>query len=593
MSSQNRARFIVDLTGNVAQQARRFGASIRSLGADGSRSMRVFRGAMGLANGALDKFDNRLTGLVTGGGMMMLAKNVGNTQQQLTEVSTRYNMVADQAAAFDSALWKNAADYKMVQGELLSAANIFLEKTNSPDAAIAHMDKIAAAIKGIGLSSEASGQLVASMWNDGIRSSEEMMKVLDGVASLSVVGTGNINEQVNGILSLTKGTSWNRSGEMLELLKMQRLGSSEFGSDAQVTAALQQVYAATKDREKLRTMERNGVKVWKDKSKGELVSPNELMLSIGERSKYKERNLKTIFDGDTLKFAKSFADPEKQAQLKAPVDTIDGLVNEKATRNVQTFNGALQSLMTAGERWANLKLARPLQEFADAINALSPEELQSYAKTLTVTAGAIAGAVVARKGYRLGKAGYDFLKGPKGGGGGAIGGLGGALGAQPVFVTNWPIGGLGGGAKGSPMMGGSGGGMVAKAGFVGMMTAAVTPYVDDALVAVFGDSERFNKIRSAETWSDFGNAIIGREPKVGNGSEDLDPLTGNSSAWDNAFKNNNDKPLVAEQRPQTPPEGKIQLEVKTADGVSVRATQVQSKGVGVSVNTGNTYSGGY
>lgn len=128
MSSQNRARFIVDLTGNVAQQARRFGASIRSLGADGSRSMRVFRGAMGFANGALDKFDNRLTGLVTGGGMMMLAKNVGNTQQQLTEVSTRYNMVADQAAAFDSALWKNAADYKMVQGSCFPPPVPFLKK---------------------------------------------------------------------------------------------------------------------------------------------------------------------------------------------------------------------------------------------------------------------------------------------------------------------------------------------------------------------------------------------------------------------------------------------------------------------------------
>ncbi|SQI34932.1 Uncharacterised protein [Leminorella richardii] len=143
------------------------------------------------------------------------------------------------------------------------------------------------------------------------------------------------------------------------------------------------------------------------------------------------------------------------------------------------------------------------------------------------------------------------------------------------------------------MMGGSGGGMVAKAGFVGMMTAAVTPYVDDALVAAFGDSERFNKIRSAETWSDFGNAIIGREPKVGNGSEDLDPLTGNSSAWDNAFKNNNGTPLVAEQPPQKPPEGEIKVKIELPEGASVRSSQVQSSGVGLSVNTGNTYSGGY
>ncbi|MFB9086072.1 hypothetical protein ACFFW8_11650 [Erwinia tracheiphila] len=56
MATENRAKFIIDLVGNVSQRARNFGSSIRQLGRDGSLSMRLLSRSVSGANGILDKF---------------------------------------------------------------------------------------------------------------------------------------------------------------------------------------------------------------------------------------------------------------------------------------------------------------------------------------------------------------------------------------------------------------------------------------------------------------------------------------------------------------------------------------------------------
>lgn len=608
MAADNRSKFIVDLAGNVVERARRFGSSIRRMGADGSRSMRLFQGATQQVNGMLDKFDNKLMGFVAGGGLVMMGKRVGDQQQQLVDLGNRYNMTADQMKAVDDLMWKTSANRKLPYADVMAAVDQFLEKTNSPDALIENMDNLALAIKGIGLEASTAGKYTGTLWNKGVKDAQEMRKAYDGFASLSSIGTGNLNEQLDGLINLTHGTSWQKPDQLYQLLAMQRLGDAEFGSSGQSAAALQQMHDALKDPEKRRVLERNGVKVWGDKSKGEFVSPGDLMLDIGDRSKYKERNLSQVFSGDMLKLAQSFNDKDKQQQLRAP-DTTEGLVSEKATRSVQTFNGALTSLTNAGERWANLNLSGPIQGLADAINDLSPEELERYAEIVKNIALGIGGVVAARKLYRGGMAVRDWWKGgaagggPGGGGGGAGGGL---LGAQRVFVTNWPVGGLGGGgSKGSAVVGG-GGGMLAKAGFAGAISAVVTPYVDDALVSVFGDAKTFNRIRSAPTWSEFGAALMDGVSDAVNSV--TDPLIGDTEfvnwaknttlgdVWDGIFGNADSASIAPELLSppmQPPPEGEIKLKIELPEGATVRSTQVQSTGVGISVNTGNTYLGGY
>lgn len=628
MTTPNRTQFIVDLVGNVAHRARQFGASIRRFGAEGSRSMRLFSSAVTGANGLLDKFDNRLMGFVTGGGLAMAAKKVADSQQQMTELGTRYNLTADQVNALDDAISKVAGRRKLTTDDLTTAASAFLEQTNNLDATLAHLDNIALSINGIKMEASAAGTELGAMFNVGYQSPEKMQHWLDGIASASQHGTGNITDQLSALRGLGKDTQWKSQVDQQQMLALIRVANAEFNDPGQAAAAVQGYFEVIKDPEKLKTLWQRGRIKPTDKT-GQLKQPADLLFDIGQRAYQKEGNLKDIFDGDTLKLAMVFADPKKRDDAKTianPANIQEGLLEEKATQNVQTLNAALISLANAGERFAQLRLAKPVQELADAINDLTPEELDKYAAAIEKAAIAIGTAVAARYAWRAGQKIFNYAQyiknGP--GAGGAGGNGGGGLGSDgsgvtSVYVTNWPasLGGKGNQAGG--VIGGSGKNKLMKAGIAagitGMLTDAVTPYVDDALMFAFGNNEQFNKIRSAPTWGEFYDATVGdawsavtspiknwskqRDEKIA--TEGVKPSPYLTGERPNSFGNWPNYPAaqLAEPRqaPEPPPakpaDGKITVVVESADELKVRTKSVQAENIDLRVNTGYSYGRTY
>lgn len=207
MTAQNKASFIVDLAGNVAQKAKSFGSAIESMGKSGSRSMKLLSSAMSTSNKILDKFDNKLVGFATGGGLVMAAKKVGDWQQQLTELGSRYNLTAEQSDEFLNTIYATGSAYKMPYNDVITALDKMLERTNDVSGSISNVDNIAKAIKGLGLSADEAGSHVAQLMNKGF-TPEAVNNFLNGVASASKIGTGNIKEQLAGVIELTKNTQW-------------------------------------------------------------------------------------------------------------------------------------------------------------------------------------------------------------------------------------------------------------------------------------------------------------------------------------------------------------------------------------------------
>ncbi len=611
MTAANRTQFIVDLVGNVTSRARQFGDSVRRFGAEGSRSMKLFSSAVKGANGILDKFDNKLVGFVTGGGLVMAGKKVAEHQQVMAELGTQYNLTADQVNELDKRIAQVAARRKLGTGDLTTAANAFLNQTNDFDAAISQLDNIGLMIKGIGLEASTTGSKLGDMFNVGYNTPEKMRKWLDVVATSTRFGTGDITQQFSALPSMGRDTPWKSEEDQLQMLALMRIANQEFEDPAQAAAATKGFLDIITDKSKQKDLRiRGGISV-KDKA-GKFKSPADLVSEINTAAYNKEKNLKDVFDGDTLKLLMAFTDAKKKDLLKEksnPLNIQNGLMEEKATQNVQTLNGAIVSLTNAGERFAQLKLAKPIQDLADAINDLSPEELDKYAATIEKVAIGIGAVIAARYAFRGGKSVFNFaqsLKGGGGAGGGAGGGLGGA-GVTSVFVTNWPVGFGGKGGKGGGVvgLGGKGGGsLIGKAGIVGMATGLVTPYVDDALMWGMGNNKQFNKIRSAPTWGEFYDATVGDAWDAITGGDDekqerittktLPPyLTGQSN---NSFGDWSDYPanrLAAEPvkvEPAKPAEGKITVVVEAAADLIVKAKSVQSENIDLRVNTG--YSGG-
>ncbi|HEQ1857016.1 TPA: hypothetical protein VEO38_000516 [Providencia alcalifaciens] len=601
MATQNKTQFVVDLVGNVTSRARQFGASISRFGAEGSRSMKLFTSSINGANGILDKFDNKLVGFVTGGGLAMAGKKVADHQQVMTKLGTQYNLTADQVGELDKRIAQTAATYRLSSSDLTNATNAFLTQTNDFDAAISQLDNIAKTIGGIGVEATTAGAKLGDMFNVGYNSPEKMSKWLDGIATATKFGTGDITQQFNALPSMGKNTAWKSQQDQMQMLAIMRIANKEFDDPAQAEAAAKGLFDVATNKEKQKALRQKGGISVKDKS-GKFKSPADLVSEINTAAYNKENNLSVVFDGDTLKLMMAFTDPKNKTLLKEqsnPLNIQDGLMDEKATQNVQTLNAAIISLTNAGERFAQLKLAKPIQDLADAINELSPEELDKYAERIEKVAIGIGAVIAARYAYRGGKKIYDFAQtfkkdggaGGKGGGGGL-----GGVGVTSVFVTNWPVGfGGKGGGKGGNIVSGNGGkgfgNTLAKVGMVGMATEMTTPLVDDALVGLFGENDQFNKIRSAPTWGEFYDATVGDGWKalssIWSDDAQTEPVSlDNSANLVGALI----KALPEAPEPAKPADGKITVVVESSEGLTVRTKSVQSENVDLRVNTG--YSGG-
>lgn len=603
MAAENRAKFIIDLVGNVSQRARSFGQGLRRLGADGSTSMRLLSRSVSGVNGILDKFDNKLIGFATGGGLVMAGKRVGEQSQRLTELGTRYNLTADQVNSFNQAVWQTAGNRKTSYTDLITATEKFLERTNDVDGSISQMDNIALAMKGIGLNAQDAGDLVSAFWTAGTKDVKAMTQALDGLSSVSLIGTGNLSDQVQSVPGIIKNTSWKKPEDIAQIIGMQRLAESQFNDPSQAASATNDFFDAIKNKDNQKVLRRNGVDVYKDKKQGIYKSPADLALEIGKAAKQKEHNLKDIFTGNSLQMMLELADKDKQQQLNGlsnPANIKDGFTDEKASKNIQTLNSAITSLTNAGEKFAQLKLAKPVQDLADAINGLSPEELDKYAGVLEKTAKGIGAVVAARYAYRFVKWGKNLMGGSApgtgaGGAGGAGGGLGGAGSVVPVYVTNWQ------GGPGNP-----GGGNNPLAGHQRASAAAGALQLIGLMPSPEESSERLETLRH-ELYPD------GREAKykwlpapIDNWLQDRDkqleekgptpsPYLQGGTLGEKWNKSQAAAPTEARDFRQaiTPPDGKITVEVSSKDsGLQVKTTEVKSKGVDLRVNTGYTYGGG-
>ena len=616
MTAENKANFIVNLAGNVAQKAKSFGSAISAMGKSGSRSMKLLSASMSASNKVLDKFDNKLVGFATGGGLVMAAKKVGDWQQQLTELGTRYNLTAEQSDDFLNTVYATGTAYKMPYSDVITALDKMIERTNDVSGSISNIDNIAKAIKGLGLNADEAGSHVAQLMNKGF-TPEAVNNLLNGVASASKIGTGNIKEQLAGVIELTKNTQWQSPEQLMQMLTIQRLSDAQLGNSTDATAAMQSFGKSIKDKQAQRILRDNGINVYTDKRKTQFKDPAQLLLEIGNRAKFKDHNLGTIFDENLIKTTKAFASSEQQQKLLGGVKIEDGLLEQKTSKNINTFNGALTSLTNAGERWAQLKLAKPIQELADAINSLTPEQLDEYTSKLETGAKVIGGAIAARYAYR----GYKGVKNMLGGGKGKLGNAAdsaiSSAGATPVYVTNWDEQGDGGrlgeGGKNKSGINPLGGNLLKQFAFAQQIYEEsrltedkVKDLPEDHVLKRLYDLEEREK-NNPESFYDEGNEqtwMSSISSSFDNGMQNLGKtlnkaLTniGESIALSSqmyAVPSAKQEPQpISGSAPALADKSEIVLKIESADGLIVKTKSISAADTDIVVNTGKTYGGAY
>ncbi len=261
------------------------------------------------------------------------------------------------------------------------------------------------------------------------------------IGSVNVKDLADISEQ---LFATYQGKGPEAISQMSALVQ---LFAKAKGNANESLTSIQAVFATFSDKKKVEFLNRQGIEVFKKGTK-ELREPVELLLEILDKAKNDPLKLGDVFDQTSLQGLASLYSQENKDLLRSMISgTAEmGATQEAAAKNAATLNAATTALNNSFNKFANERLAEPIQELADAINSVDDETIQNWLKWAEAAGYGVGLLLAGKKAVDA----YRWVKGGSGGSGGAAGGGFADLGVMPVYVVNMPGGGMGGAAGGLP-----------------------------------------------------------------------------------------------------------------------------------------------
>jgi phage tail tape-measure protein len=466
--SNLRTSVTLDLIGNLEARSQRYAASLNSMAQRGSRSLNMLKGAAANVGRGLDALGNRYTALLSGAAGAGTARQVINLQSRFTRLEIQAGATEERMAALRDRIYEaaQAPDIRVDPGEITAAIEAIVERTGDLDFAEANIRNIGLAIQATGAAGQDIGGLMSEFQKQGIDSSDAVLEALATLTAQGKMGAFTLqNLAALGPRVVTAYTAMGRSGpeamrEMGAALQMIMMGT---GEAANAATAFEATLRTLADPAKLKKLEGAGLQIFdpeKLKQGQRVLRPiNELMAEIIQKTGGDKVKLGMIFDQES---ARAFNQANAEFMKRGSLDSLDkffavqddgtGLMADSA-RAAKDAAAALTSLTTAWEKFTSKLLTGPIQDVANALNALGAEGTDTLMSTLAYGGVALGGAVMLRKAYTGGRGLVDMFRGGKGGGAGlgGLGGLGGMKLPLPVYVVNSKMslmpGEMGGGAE--------------------------------------------------------------------------------------------------------------------------------------------------
>jgi hypothetical protein len=431
---------IVNLSGNLQQRAGQFTNSLSQLGRQGSASMRLLSAGVSAAGRGLDRLGNRYTALLTGAAGVGTVRQVGNLEQRFTRLGIQANRSSKEMDALKSKIFETAKapDIRVDPGQITSAIEEIIEKTGDLDFAQANIRNIGLALQATGGDGAAIGGIMAEFQKMGL-GAKEALEALDILTVQGKEGAFTLqNLAALGPRVVTAYTAMGRTGvpairEMGAALQVIRQGT---GSSEMAATAFEAVLRTLGDADKVKLLQRNGIRIFEPGSTTVMRALPEIMEEIIKKTKGSKIALSKIFDAEAIR---SFNAAAGEFQRTGKVESLQrfnkiqadgGTITRDSIRAAKDFNAALTNLYTVWQQFADNQLSEPVKQLTAYLDGLKPgtvERWMAMGKNIAIIGG---GLVMAQK-LGLFKIGGRML-------GGAVGEkLGGALnGVVPVYVTN-------------------------------------------------------------------------------------------------------------------------------------------------------------
>lgn len=512
MAQKLETDIVLNLAGNLAAKARQYGNSMGEFAKKNQKAMTLVKTSTAAAGRGIDALGNRYVGMAATFATGATVRNVAAFDAQMVRIGTNAKLSSDQVDVLTQSIedFSTQADIRIDTTTLATGVDTLLGKTGDLEFVMDNLENMGVFMQAFGADAESTGALFAQFREKGIRDSEAVMKTIDELYGQFAIGSVSVKD-LAGISEQLFATYQAKGPEAItQMSALVQLFAKAKGNANESLTSIQAVFATFSDKKKVEFLDKQGIAVFKEGTK-ELREPVELLLEVLDAAKNDPLKLGDVFDQTSLQGLSSIYSQENKDLLKQMTSGTGelGATQEAAAKNAATLNSAMTSLNNSFNKFANQRLAEPIQELADAINSVDDETIQNWLKWGETALWVVGGLVAAKKGLDI-AASVKTVFG-KGGVPGA-GGKGGFqdLGAMPVFVVNMPgggMGGLGGDVPDGKGNGGKGPGATkpSRTGTALKGAAAATiiyPVVDTVLDSLIGGTD-FGKWAKSTTLGDL------------------------------------------------------------------------------------------
>lgn len=445
--------------GPFPRQVQSFGRGISKFSRDGQRSLALLNRGAASAGRGLDRLGNRYTALLSGAA-------VAGTGRMLVDLQTRFERLGIQANISTGEVGKlkdeiyaasQQPNIRIDPSEMTAAVEKIVEKTGDLDLARNNLENIGLALSATGAAGQDIGAMVADMAEKfGLKQPEQFRQTLDAIVAQGKQGAftlQNLATQGERVTAAYGSIGREGPGAVREMGAMLQMIKRGVGGPEQAATAFEALLRTLQDAEGVKKLTGAGITIMDPEDPKRMRSVIEIVKDIVRATGGDKLKLSQVFDSEAMRaFNGAIIEYQKTggfASFDKFLNVVgDGneLLNDSA-RIAGKAQGALNSLATAGKRFADENLTGPIQGMADALNDLDAGELKSIMNTLAGAAAVGGGLILLSKGIRTAAAVKTLFGGRKSAGQAMAGAdAGGLSGPMPVMVMNWPAGGMMGAA---------------------------------------------------------------------------------------------------------------------------------------------------
>ena len=598
MANRLTTEILINLAGNLTAKARQYGANMSEFARTNQRAMSVVKATSAAAGRALDSMGNRYTAAIAGFGGSALLKNFAATDRRMTRLGITAGKTKEENNAVFSDVQDLSIKAKIDDKELVSFMETVTTMTGDIAFGIKNKETAALAIAGTGASGESIGALYSQFLKYGVNNEKDSTLALDLLNRLGKEGAYELKdlaEKAGPALSLYAAAGGHGIKGIKDVGVLMESARDSTGNRDTAATLVENFIREIQDPKIAKALREKGVNT-KD-ANGQLKSLPDLVLALAQGSIRGAAKRRAAGDKD----ASALGELQSVGFTQTSLDLISGASSKKGQENIQRYNAvvadgiiiqedaayaaqdftsAMQSLTTTLEKFANKNLAKPIQELADVINNLDPKVVQEWLEFGKNVAISIGGIIAARNAFNFGKGIWDMFSPGKGKG--LPGGITDAFGSgvMPVYVTNWPAGGLGGEDKVNDLLDTTADlpgvpGMLARGGLIISKLMGLTgmdPFSDEGreelLKRVQKNSERSTMWDDLKSW-------ITSSSQLPAGYQDPAPWA--------SLQNQSSYPFIPPQL--QPLQGKIEVSVSD-DRVQVKSVKINTPGVTLSAQSG-------